>query len=182
MRERPEDLALEHAGFWIRLGAALIDLATLIVGLYILYCVISQSFFWIFPGVQKVIQLSLDVAHGAPVTWAFAWLIGTILLSFLIIATVYFAACWATSGQTLGKLSLGIKVIRTDSSRVDLRSALRRFLGCILCTAALGIGFIAIAFDNHKQGWHDRLADTYVVKLPVKQVVYNQSLARGGIG
>ncbi|MCX6004213.1 MAG: RDD family protein [Chloroflexi bacterium] len=182
MKEKPEDLALEHAGFWIRLAAALIDLAILIVGLYILYCVISQSFFWIFPGVQKVIQLFLDVAHGSPVTWGFIWLIATVLLTFLIVNTVYFVACWATTGQTLGKLGMGIKVIRTDSSQVDLRFALLRFLGCILCTVTLGIGFILIAFDSHKQGWHDRLADTYVVKLPVKQVIYNQSLARGGIG
>lgn len=182
MKERPDDLALEYAGFWIRLAAALIDLATLILGLYILYCVISQSFFWIFPSVQKVIQLCLDLTRGVPITWTFVWLISTMLLSFLVVATVYFTACWATTGQTLGKLSLGIKVIRTDSSPVDLRFALRRFLGCILCTAALGIGFIVVAFDSHKQGWHDRLADTYVVKLPVKQVVYNQSLARGGIG
>jgi hypothetical protein len=38
-----------------------------------------------------------------------------------------------------------------------------------------------VAFDSHKQGMHDKMADTYVVKLPVKLVVYNQSLARGGI-
>ena len=32
-------------------------------------------------------------------------------------------------------------------------------------------GFIVIAFDEKKQGFHDKIADTYVVKLPVRQVV-----------
>ena len=76
---------------------------------------------------------------------------------------------------------MSIKIIRTDSSPLDLRYSFIRFLGSMLCVATLGIGFIMVAFDSHKQGMHDKMADTYVVKLPVKQVVYNQSLARGGI-
>jgi uncharacterized RDD family membrane protein YckC len=182
LKEKPKDFSLEYAGFWVRLAAALIDLVILILGLYILYCVISQSFFWIFPGVQKIIQIFAELGRGAPISAGIVWLIATILLSFQVILTVYFTACWAATGQTLGKLSMGIKIIRTDSSTLDLRHAFIRFLACLLCSATLGIGFILIAFDSHKQGWHDRLADTYVVKLPVKQVIYNQSLARGGVG
>ena len=182
MKEKPNDLTLEYAGFWIRLAAALIDFGILIIGLYILYCVISQSFFWIFPDVGRIIKELHDVARGMPVPGTIIWLMSTVILMFLLCCTVYFVALWATTGQTLGKLSLGIKVIRTDSSPLDLRFAFIRFLGCLLCTATFGIGFMLIAFDSHKQGWHDKLADTYVVKLPVKVVIYNPSLARGGIG
>ena len=182
MKEKPKEYALEYAGFWIRLAAGLIDFAILIAGLYILYCVISQSFFWIFPNIQKVINAFGDIANGAQVSVGIIWLVATVLLVLLVGSTVYFVACWATTGQTVGKLSVGIKVIRTDSSPLDLRSAFIRFLGSLLCASTLGIGFIMVAFDSRKQGLHDRIADTYVVKLPVKQVVYSQSLARGGAG
>jgi uncharacterized RDD family membrane protein YckC len=181
LKEKPKDYALEYAGFWIRLAAALIDFLILMAGIYILYCVISQSFFWIFPNVPGVVNKFSDIAGGAPLSTGVIWLSATILLAFLVASTVYFVASWAASGQTVGNLSMSIKIIRTDSSSLDLRYSFIRFLGSMLCMATLGIGFIIIAFDSHKQGMHDKMADTYVVKLPVKQVVYNQSLARGGI-
>ena len=182
MKKTPGEFALEYAGFWIRLAATLIDFSILIAGLYIFYCVISQSFFWIFPSIPKIIKDFYDMTNGAPISISVVWLIATILLVFLIGSTVYFVVSWATMGQTVGKIGVGIKVIRTDSSPVDIKYAFIRFLGSLLCTAMLGIGFIVIAFDSHKQGLHDRMADTYVVKLPVKQVVYDQSLAGGEIG
>ena len=182
MKDNPKEYALEYAGFWIRLAAALIDFGVLIIGLYVLYCVVSQSFFWIFPNVESIIEALQDIAHGMPVPTNIIWLMSTVIFIFLVCCTVYFVALWATTGQSLGKSSLSIKVIRTDSSPLDLRSAFIRFLGYLLCILTLGVGFIVIAFDRHKQGWHDKLADTYVVKLPVKAVVYNHSLARGGTG
>lgn len=182
MKDKRKEYALEYAGFWIRLAASIIDLSTLIAGLYILYCVISQSLYWIFPDVQRIISYFRNVSEGATIQGNLILAMASISLLFIIGSTIYFTICWATTGQTVGKFCLGIKVIRTDSSRVDLRCAFIRFLGGVLCTASLGIGFILIAFDSHKQGWHDRMADTYVVKLPVKQVAYDQSLAGGGIG
>jgi uncharacterized RDD family membrane protein YckC len=181
LKDRPKEYALEYAGFWIRLAAALIDFLLLIAGLYILYCVISQSFFWIFPSFQKVIDTCDDIIMGAPPSAGFIWLLATMLLVLMIGCTAYYVACWAATGQTVGKLALGIKVIRTDSSPLDAGSAFIRFLACLLCLATLGIGFILLAFDSRRQGLHDRIADTYVVKLPVRQVVYDPSLVRGGV-
>ena len=182
MKEKPKEYALEYAGFWIRLGAALIDISILVAGLYILYCTISQSFFWIFPDIHKFALSLVDISHGGSVSGSTVWLIAIILLVFLIGSTIYATVSWAATGQTVGKMALGIKVIRTDSSPVDLRFAFVRFLGCLLSVASLGIGFIILAFDSHKQSLHDRIADTYVVKLPVKQVVLDRSLASGGVG
>ena len=181
MKEKPKEYALEYAGFWIRLAASLIDFLLLLAGLYVLYCVISQSFFWIFPGIDEVIDNFGDIARGAPVSPGFFWLLVAMLLIFLADSTVYFVVCWATTGQTVGKLCMSIKIIRTDSSPLDLRNSFIRFLASLLCMAVLGIGFIIIAFDSRKQGLHDRIADTYVVKLPVKQIVYGNSLAGQGV-
>jgi len=182
VKDKRKEYALEYAGFWIRLAASLIDLAILLAGLYVLYCVISQSFFWIFPDIPRVISSLSDISQGAQVPGGIIWLMAITSLVFLVGSTIYFITCWATTGQTVGKFSMSIKVIRTDSSPLDLRYAFFRFLGSTLCVATLGIGFILIAFDNRKQGLHDRMADTYVVKLPVKQVAYDQSLAGGRIG
>jgi uncharacterized RDD family membrane protein YckC len=182
LKDDRKEYALEYAGFWIRLAASLIDIMIMLSSLYILYCVISQSLFWVLPGIPSVIKTFSGINNGAQISGSQIWLIATILLVFLIGNTVYYVVCWATSGQTVGKLSLGIKVIRTDSSPVDVKYAFLRFLGYLLCVATLGIGFIILAFDQRKQGLHDRLADTYVVKLPVKKVVLNRSLAGDGIG
>ena len=104
MKEKPKEYALEYAGFWIRLAASLVDFLLLMAGLYILYCVISQSFFWIFPGINKLIDTFGDIARGAPVSAGLIWLVAIMLLIFLAGSTVYFVVCWATTGQTVGKL------------------------------------------------------------------------------
>ena len=44
------------------------------------------------------------------------------------------------------------------------RAAVREILGKLISTIVLFIGFLWIAFDDKKQGWHDKLASTYVVK------------------
>ena len=77
---------------------------------------------------------------------------------------------------------VGIKVILTDSSPITWQYACRRYLGYIVSTLILCIGFIIIAFDKRKQGLHDRIADTYVVKLPVRQVELAESYAGGRVG
>jgi uncharacterized RDD family membrane protein YckC len=180
LNDKRKDFSLEYAGFWIRLVAALIDLTILVISLYVLYCVISQSLFWIFPDIQTIGKMFSRV-DGATVAGPIIWLVTTMSLLLLIGSTIYFVVCWAMMGQTPGKLSVGIKIIRSDNSPMDLRCAFMRFLGCILCVLTLGIGFIILAFDSHKQGLHDRIAGTYVVKMPVKQVLYDRTLVRGGI-
>jgi uncharacterized RDD family membrane protein YckC len=66
-----------------------------------------------------------------------------------LITIAYPVVFWTWRGQTPGKMVMNIKVIRTDGSNLTI-----------------GIGFLWIAFDARKQGLHDKIADTYVVKLP----------------
>jgi len=97
------------------------------------------------------------------------WLIDVILLALVswgIVNVVYFIALWAWRGQTLGQMVANVKVVRTDGSPVDLRTAVLRYLGYLVCVLTLGIGFLIIAFDSRKQGLHDKIADTYVVPVP----------------
>jgi uncharacterized RDD family membrane protein YckC len=59
-----------------------------------------------------------------------------------------------------------MKVIRVDGSALDLGRAIARYAGYLVSIIPLFLGFIWIAFDARKQGWHDKIADTVVVKLP----------------
>lgn len=83
-------------------------------------------------------------------------------ISFLV-SVAYFVGFWATSGQTLGKMALGIKVISADGSPVSWGKAFLRYLGYIISGLVLALGFIWAAFDERRQGWHDKIAGTYVV-------------------
>ena len=82
----------------------------------------------------------------------------------ILIALVYFVVFWATSGQTPGKMALGIKVIGTDGSPVTWGKAVLRYIGYIISGLVFYLGFIWIAFDAKRQGWHDKIASTYVVR------------------
>ena len=97
-----------------------------------------------------------------------AWLIDVVLLSIIswgIVNVAYFIGLWAWRGQTLGQMVANVKVVRTDGKPVDLRTAVLRFLGYIVCVLTLGIGFLLVAFDDRKQGLHDKIAGTYVIPL-----------------
>jgi len=63
-------------------------------------------------------------------------------------------------------MALGIKIIRTDGSSISLGRSILRYIGYIIFGFILFIGYLWIAFDPEKQGIHDKIADTYVVRLP----------------
>jgi|GEM_PF-454296 len=82
----------------------------------------------------------------------------------LLISAGYFVVFWASTGQTPGKMALGIKVIGTDGSPVSWGKAILRYIGYIISSLVLSLGFIWAAFDARRQGWHDKIAGTYVVR------------------
>lgn len=97
-----------------------------------------------------------------------AWLIDVVLLAIIswgLANVLYFVGLWAWRGQTLGQIVANVRVVRADGGPVDLRVAILRFLGYLVCVLTLGIGFLMIAFDERKQGLHDRIAETYVVQV-----------------
>jgi len=97
-----------------------------------------------------------------------AFLIDAVLLSFIswgVANVAYFIGMWAWKGQTLGQMVVNVKVVAADGQRCDLRTAVLRFLGYLLCCLTLGIGFLAIACNRRKRGLHDRIAGTCVIKV-----------------
>jgi uncharacterized RDD family membrane protein YckC len=79
---------------------------------------------------------------------------------------VYFTYFWSAAGkgQTLGSRALNIRVVKTDGSYLDYFGAFLRYIGFVISCIAFFLGVIWAAFDAQSQGWHDKIASTYVVK------------------
>lgn len=84
----------------------------------------------------------------------------------LILAFVYYVIYQHKSGQTFGKQFMGIKVITIDGQTPTIRTFfLREYVGKLLSTITLGIGYFMVVFDTKKQALHDKLAGTFVIKV-----------------
>ncbi|HEX5400158.1 MAG TPA: RDD family protein [Verrucomicrobiae bacterium] len=132
-----ELLSYPKAGFWERVGAAFLDIV--------------------------VVALIAGIAHGP---LGFVLRFGHGPPTFFIIALAYFAGLWAWKGTTIGGIVLKLHVVRCDGQPVNFLVALVRGLAAALSVVALFLGFLWIAWDNDKQGWHDKIAGTMVVRLP----------------
>jgi uncharacterized RDD family membrane protein YckC len=82
------------------------------------------------------------------------------------VALAYFAGMWAWKGTTIGGIVLGLKVVRYDGQAVGFAAALIRALAAAFSIFVLFLGFLWIIWDKEKQGWHDKIAGTVVLKLP----------------
>jgi uncharacterized RDD family membrane protein YckC len=76
----------------------------------------------------------------------------------------YFTVLVADSGQTFGKKLLGVRVVRTDGLPVSYGRALGRTVGYYISSLLFGLGFLWALWDGSNQTWHDKLADTLVVR------------------
>jgi uncharacterized RDD family membrane protein YckC len=148
--------ARRYAGFWIRFVAWFIDVIILTV-------------------VGFIINLPLRLALGisatrigsGDITTALPALIGTLGLSLainLVLQAAYTIYFLSTRGATIGKLALGLKVIRADGGPLSVGLATGRFFAFLLdAYFTLTIGFIIAGFDSEKRALHDRICDTRVI-------------------
>jgi uncharacterized RDD family membrane protein YckC len=133
----PELLSYPKASFWERMGAAFLDIV--------------------------VVAFIAGIAHG-PLRFLLAFVHGPPV--FFIVALAYFAALWAWKGTTVGGIVLKLQVVRSDGQPVTFLAALVRALAAAFSVVVLFLGFLWIAWDQDKQGWHDKIAGTVVVRLP----------------
>ncbi len=81
----------------------------------------------------------------------------------------YFGGLWVWRGTTVGGIVLRLQVVRLDGRPIDVGTALVRAIAALFSGLALGIGYFWIAWDPEKQGWHDKIAGTVVVRTPKSQ-------------
>jgi uncharacterized RDD family membrane protein YckC len=86
--------------------------------------------------------------------------------SRFLFALLYFVVFWAWKGTTLGGIVCNLRVTRIDGAPLQFSDALVRGLAAIFSIGVLGLGFLWILSDPERQAWHDRIAGTFVVKVP----------------
>jgi uncharacterized RDD family membrane protein YckC len=130
-------LSCPRAGFWERMGAAFLDM-------------VAVGFITGFA--HRPLGFMLSFLDGPPV--------------FFIVALAYFAGLWAWKGTTIGGIVLKLQVVRHDGGPLTFLVALVRGLAAALSVAVFFLGFFWIGWDREKQGWHDKIAGTVVVRVP----------------
>ncbi len=137
---------LEYAGFWIRVGAKVLD--TLIFGIPIWIIILV---------VLRIKGMSLTTPEGSKMVNMISLPLDFIYYGLMVFLLSKF-------GATPGKMILGLKVIRSNSERLTYLRAFCRFLSEALSGLILCIGYIMVAFREDKTGLHDIICDTRVIK------------------
>lgn len=83
----------------------------------------------------------------------------------MIIPVAYLLAFWIWKGATPGKMICKLQIVNEKGGKITPKHAILRVLGYFVSFISLCIGFIWIGFDEKKQGWHDKIAKTYVIKV-----------------
>ena len=87
-----------------------------------------------------------------------------LLLIYPVFTTVLTSLMISEFGGTFGKLLTGTSIVRSDGSNLSFwRATWRNLIGYTVSGLILWAGFIWILVDKNRQGWHDMMADSYVV-------------------
>jgi uncharacterized RDD family membrane protein YckC len=144
-------------GFWRRVWAYVVDRFILYLISLILFLIglIAMGLGGISPW---TIVVTGDLPRGMSLFMTLY------LVTAFLMGMVYFIWFHGTVGQTLGKRLLGLRVIRTSGEKMTLGIAFLRWVGSVVSGIFFFLGFLWIAFDGRKQGWHDKIAATLVVR------------------
>ena len=133
-----------YAGFWQRFAAITLD-GIIFVGVHVLALIVCRLLFRFLVGVNL------------------AWLFGC--AAGIIINWLYCVLLESSPKQaTLGKMAVGIYVTDIHGNRLSFDRASGRFLGKSLSALIGGVGFVMAIFTQRKQGLHDMLAGSLVVR------------------
>lgn len=138
--------SVEYAGFWVRVGASLIDTVLMV-------CVT-------FPLLVAIYGWSYFDQSKTGFIAGFA----DFLLSWVApaVAVVVF---WLYKQATPGKMAVSARVVDAKTGNtLTVGQSIGRYLGYFVSAIPLGLGIIWVAFDPKKQGWHDKLAGTVVIR------------------
>ncbi len=151
IKVRRQWLEGKPAGFWMRYAAWGIDWQVLALPVAVF-------------GIFAAITIPL-AARGALPRSAAASIIATFvafLFLFIVGYSVWMHGKW---GQTLGKMALGMKVVRMDGSPLGYGGAFLRWFGSILSGLILMIGYIMAGLRSDKRALHDLIAGSRVTYI-----------------
>jgi len=155
---------LQYVGFWLRFVACIIDSILIVAVAYPLLKLIYGRAYTLL-GSTELDQLSaalsgetVSLASGA------ADASNASLLEWLI-AAVAFIAFWIARQATPGKMLFRARIVDARTGgKPSVGQLIGRYFAYYVSLLPLALGFLWIAFDRRKQGWHDKLAGTVVVR------------------
>lgn len=106
-------------------------------------------------------QVNMDYSYDPGTLFSILLKVYFLLLFF---ASTYFLFLTGYCGKTIGKLIMGIEVVGKDGSRVGFYESSKRWLVSILSIPPLFLGFLPALFNDERQCFHDKVANTVVVK------------------
>lgn len=141
------DVEYQYAGFWIRVMANVIDTILL--------------FLVLIPLVMALLFLGVIDLDAYATNQSYTWFDFVSQLVFFVL----YVGLWVKFAGTPGKRLLRLKILdEKTGNHLTLGRAIIRYLGYIPAFLVFCIGVIWVAFDKKKQGWHDKMAKTVVVK------------------
>ena len=142
--EANENYDTEYAGFWIRVWASFIDTVLIaLITVPILLAIYGEQYLE-----------SENIIEG-PMEFLISWVLPAI-------AVITF---WIYRSATPGKIAISSKIVDAKTGgQPSTGQFVGRYFSYFISTIPLGLGFFWVAFDKKKQGWHDKLAGTVVVR------------------
>jgi uncharacterized RDD family membrane protein YckC len=149
-----------YAGFWSRAAARIIDLLIIIAAFNLVYLADRL-------GADAGLWTGTGLGEGSWTGEGFSMANVLRGLFFITFPVFYYVFLHGTYGQTFGKMALKIRVLNEDGTPLDCPKAFLRWLGYFLCDLTFYIGYLWAAFDPRKQGLHDKVCKTIVVRTDV---------------
>jgi len=148
---------IEYAGFWVRTGAALIDTILMIIIIFPILTLIYGKEYWIDDSFLMGF-------------WDF-------MFNYILpaIAAILF---WFYKSATPGKMAFRLTIVDAKTGgKPTIGQLIGRYLSYYISMLPLFMGIIWVGIDQRKQGWHDKLAGTVVIRdKSEKPVQFEQSV------
>jgi len=150
----PKTVIAETAGFSIRSLAYTIDGVILgFIGLLFL----TVGLF--------AIKTGSYIQSGIPSFENFTAALIPTCTAMLLAKIAYYTYFHGHTGQTIGKIVCGLKVVDINGEIISYRRAFFRWVGYVISSLIFYLGFFWVAVDRNHQGWHDKIVGTYVIKV-----------------
>jgi uncharacterized RDD family membrane protein YckC len=160
MREGGQPIGVRrYAGFWIRFVAFVID--AIIMG--VVGMILTLPLRLLMVGSTVTAVQTQDPSAVMAMLPAMMGMLGLSMLVNIALGVAYEGYFVSTKGGTIGKLALGLQIIRLDGSRLSFGQAAGRYFARILSGIILYIGFIMAGLDAEKRALHDRICNTLVI-------------------
>ena len=141
----------EYAGFWVRTGAAIIDSILILIIIAPILTIIYGRGYWVS---ESFVQGAWDV-----------------LFNYILpaVAVIIF---WIYKSATPGKMALRLTIVDAHTGgKPTTGQFIKRYLGYYVSMIPLFLGIIWVGLDKRKQGWHDKLAGTVVIRNKMTEPV-----------